>query len=160
MQDLLLRFVLSLQVVLLVSCDASGQRANSAPTAKDADHRGQGKASDRPGEQASAPDRPFSRYTFSPNGQYVLADDGWGWWPPDGEAALWKARDGSFVRRVRSFKESPNVPLTQQREANQLVFDRTGTMMILARGKVPRPVRERIRNCGRENGHWGTSVCS
>lgn len=55
MQALLLRLVLSLQVVILISCDASGQRANNSHTTEPADHGVPSEATNGPAEWKEPP---------------------------------------------------------------------------------------------------------
>lgn len=128
MHKSMLMLVLMLHVVILVAHDARGQVFDRSLTADD------------PVSQASEPECPFSHYAFSPDGQYVLAEGGWRRRPLSGDAALWKADDGSFVRNVRTFKGSPNVSSTDMDRVNRLVFDPSGALMIVARGKAPRPI--------------------
>ncbi len=126
--------LLALHVTVLNSC-ACGGPSVCGPEATDSDDAAPlALTSGGPSERKPAKQRPFSRFAFSPDGQYVLARGG-------AVAELWKAKDGSHVRTVRREQEGEfamSVPRAE-RLYDAVVFSPVGSVMAIARRGASRP---------------------
>lgn len=130
----LLLVLLALYVTILNSCGRGGPSV-CVPEAKDSDDPSPpAVTASAPFEMKPAKERAFSRFAFSPDGQYVVTR-------ASGVAELWKAKDGSHVRTIRREQEGRFFMSVHRAERlyDAVVFSPDGSVMAVARRAASGP---------------------
>lgn len=131
MRNRLVALLVLLAMEVTIPCGPGGTCARGAEPTGSNDAGSPGATANDPSKKVPANEGAFSRFAFSPDGQYVL---GGGRWDEDPAAVLWTAEDGSYVRTVRRKEDCPSYTQHQaERLYNAVVFSPAGSVMAVAR---------------------------